>query len=68
MAEKLAEFTIPFRMRDSMPVLYDHWIAADIFCYIRLAMGKGPERFSAGDEPPETIYQQRMCGYGSDFF
>ena len=44
MAEKLAEFTIPFRMRDSMPVLYDHWIAADIFCYIRLAMGERERR------------------------
>ncbi|MDO5344912.1 MAG: ATP-dependent helicase [Lachnospiraceae bacterium] len=38
-AEKLMEFQIPFRMRDTMPSLYEHWIAKDVFAYIRLAMG-----------------------------
>ena len=38
-AEKLMEFQIPFRMRDVMPNLYDHWIARDLLAYIRLGMG-----------------------------
>lgn len=38
-AEKLMEFQIPFRMRDTMPSLYDHWIARDVFAYLRLALG-----------------------------
>ena len=38
-AERLTEFQIPFRMRDAMPNLYVHWIAQDIFAYIRLGLG-----------------------------
>ena len=30
---------IPFRMRDALPNLYDHWIAKDIFTYVRMARG-----------------------------
>ena len=37
--QKLMEFNIPFRVRDQMPNLFEHWIARNIFCYIRLAMG-----------------------------
>ena len=28
---------IPYRNRDEMPTIYEHWIAQDIFAYIRLA-------------------------------
>lgn len=35
--ERLMEFNIPFRMRDSLPNLYEHWIARDILTYIRIA-------------------------------
>ena len=37
--QKMMEFNIPFRVRDQMPNLFEHWIAKNIFCYIRLAMG-----------------------------
>lgn len=37
---KLMEFNIPFQMRDILPNIFDHWIAADLFCYIRIAMGR----------------------------
>ena len=37
--QKLMEFNIPFRVRDQMPNLFEHWIAKNMFCYIRLAMG-----------------------------
>ncbi len=39
LVQKLMEFNIPFRVRDQMPNLFEHWIARNIFCYIRLAMG-----------------------------
>lgn len=37
--EKLMEYNLPFRTRDAVPNLYDHWIAQDILTYIRVAMG-----------------------------
>lgn len=40
LVEKLMEYNIPFRMKDSLPNLYDHWISKDIISYIRLAMGE----------------------------
>ncbi len=39
LAEKMMEYNIPFRMRDSLPNLYEHWIAKDILTYIRIARG-----------------------------
>lgn len=39
MVEKFMEYNIPFQMRDSMPNIYEHWIACDIISYIKLAMG-----------------------------
>ncbi len=39
MIEKLLEYNIPFRMRDKIPNLYEHWIAKDIFSYIKIARG-----------------------------
>ena len=35
--EQLMEYNIPFRTRDTVPNLYEHWIAKDIFAYIRIA-------------------------------
>ena len=37
--ERLLEYNIPFRMKDSVPNLYEHWIAKDLFAYIKIAMG-----------------------------
>ena len=39
-ARKLTEFSIPFCVKDSVPLLYDHWIAQDFFAYLRLRSGK----------------------------
>ncbi|MCR5154440.1 MAG: ATP-dependent helicase [Lachnospiraceae bacterium] len=36
----LMRYNIPFVARDFIPNLYDHWIAKDIFAYIRFAMGE----------------------------
>lgn len=36
--ERLLEYNIPFRAKDRIPNLYDHWITRDILAYIRLAV------------------------------
>lgn len=38
---KLLEYNIPVCIKDSVPDIYEHWIASDVFAYIRLAMGTG---------------------------
>lgn len=40
LVEKLMEYNIPFRMKDSLPNIYDHWIARNLIAYIRLALGE----------------------------
>ena len=42
--EKLLEYNIPFRMKDNVPNLYEHWIAQDVISYIRIAMGERSRR------------------------
>lgn len=37
--ERCMEYNIPFRMKDSLPNLYNHWIAQNILNYIRIASG-----------------------------
>ncbi len=37
---RLMEYNIPFRMRDVIPNIFEHWIARDMITYIRLAMGE----------------------------
>lgn len=40
LAEKFMEYNIPFSMKDSLPNLYEHWLAKDLLAYIRLALGE----------------------------
>lgn len=42
--EQMMEYNIPFRTRDRIPNLYEHWIAKDIFAYIRIAQGSRERR------------------------
>lgn len=37
--EYFMRYNIPFRTKESIPNIYDHWIAKDILCYIRIALG-----------------------------
>lgn len=38
-SQKLMEYNVPFQMRDSIPNLYDHWIARNMMAYLKAAMG-----------------------------
>ena len=37
--EKLLEYNLPFKMKDSIPNIYDHWIARNLIDYINFARG-----------------------------
>jgi len=37
--EKFMEYNLPFWMRDTMPNIYEHWIAKDLITYIQIALG-----------------------------
>ena len=42
--EQLMEYNIPFSTREHVPNLYEHWLAKDIFAYLRIAMGSRERR------------------------
>lgn len=37
--EKLMEYNLPFRAKDTVPNLYEHWISRNILTYIKIALG-----------------------------
>lgn len=39
LVEKLTEYNIPFRIRDVIPNIYNHFLAKNIISYIKIAMG-----------------------------
>ncbi|MCI8326478.1 MAG: ATP-dependent helicase [Lachnospiraceae bacterium] len=39
MMRQLLNHNIPFVARDTIPNLYEHWVAKDMFTYIRIALG-----------------------------
>lgn len=39
LVDKLLEYNLPFKMKDVIPNIYEHWITKDIIAYIRIAMG-----------------------------
>lgn len=36
---KLMEYNIPFRIKDSLHNMFEHWVSEDILSYIKIAMG-----------------------------
>ena len=80
--EKFMEYNLPFRMRDGLPNIYEHWIANDLFTYIRIANGNRsrkdflqiinrPNRYISRDYlDSQTVYTGRtaaeMSGAGLD--
>lgn len=39
LAERFMEFNLPFRMKDALPNIYEHWICKNLFSYIKIALG-----------------------------
>ena len=45
-ADAFLHLNIPYRTRDEMPVLYEHWVAEDIFAYLRLSLVKAHAEYN----------------------
>lgn len=73
--EKLMEYNLPFRTRDTVPNLYEHWISRNILTYIRIAMGSRaredilqvinrPKRYISREAmPDETVSFEKMKAF-----
>lgn len=73
--EKLMEYNLPFRTRDMVPNLYEHWISRNILTYIRIALGSRaredilqvinrPKRYISRDAmPDETVSFEKMKAF-----
>ena len=44
MTERLMEYNIPFVMKEGIQNLYEHWIAKDLFAYLKIAGGARERR------------------------
>ncbi len=78
LVRKLMENGIPFQIRDKLPDMFEHWIAKDIFAYIRLACGTAnradfisvcnkPKRYIGRDYlTDEEIDLDKLCTYYED--
>lgn len=78
LVRKLMENGIPFQIRDKLPDMFEHWIAKDIFAYIRLACGTAnradfisvcnkPKRYIGRDYlTDEEINLDKLCTYYED--
>lgn len=63
--EQLLEYNVPFRTRDNVPNLYEHWIAKDLFAYIRIAMGsRARSDFLRIIEPAQALYYREFLRRG----
>lgn len=65
---------IPFRSRDEMPTIYEHWIAEDLFAYMRLArriglrqkVGYDPDAVRIINKPYRFISKAFLQGLKKD--
>ena len=81
MIAKLMEYNIPFRMKDNVPNLFEHWIARDLTAYIKVALGSQarsdflriinrPKRYIARqymDGPQITLEELRQRHSGKEW-
>lgn len=63
--QKLLEYGVPFKVRDRMPNLFEHWIAKNLFCYIRLAMGSNSRKDLLPVLNRPKRYMSRECLAGT---
>lgn len=73
LVRRLMEEAVPFRIKDKLPDIFEHWIAEDLFSYIRLACKNGnrndflrivnkPKRYIGRDYLTDTeIDLDKLC-------
>lgn len=77
LVEKFLEYQIPFTMKDRLPNIFEHWIAKDLFAYIKLARGNRergvflqimnrPKRYIARDYIEPTVSFENLKKIYSD--
>lgn len=75
--ERLMEYNLPFKTRDAVPNLYEHWIAENILTYIKVALGSRkredilqiinrPNRYVSRNRlnTPVVSFEELRAGYG----
>lgn len=62
-AEKLSEFSLPFSAKDTIPNVYDHWIAEDLLAYLRLGEAHDAGSIPGGREPGKAA---AVSSFGAD--
>ena len=69
LAEELVRRRIPFRMRERLPNLYEHFIAQDLQAYIRLSLGQGSRTdfLRVMNRPKRYIGRDSLSGEGVSF-
>ncbi len=66
---KLMEHNIPFRSRDNIPSIYNHWIAQNIIAYINMALGSRDRNLflQIMNKPKRYISRDALTGPVVDF-
>lgn len=61
--EQLLSRNLPFRAKDKIPNIYEHWIARDLFTYIRIARGSNRREdfLSIMNKPKRYIGRDSLC-------
>lgn len=76
LVEYLMEYNIPFRLKESLPDIFDHWISKDIRAYIEIAEGSReranflkiinrPKRYISRDclDTPQISFERLLTYY-----
>ena len=69
LTELLSLRNIPFRMKDLMPNLYEHWVAQDVFTYLEIAGGNTSRNvfLRIMNKPNRFLRRERLYGKEIDF-
>lgn len=61
--EAFMTYNIPFISREKLPNIYEHWIAGDIFSYIKIAQGdrRRKEFLRIANRPKRYISRDSLC-------
>ena len=64
---RLIEYNIPFRMRDMIPNIFEHWIARNLVDYLRLSWGEMDRKiFLSVMNRPKRYISRNIWGYTKD--
>ena len=66
-ADAFMNANIPYRSRDEMPIIYDHWIALDFLAYLRLALRLVRKQKTGYDPDAERIINKPYRFIGKAF-